>query len=110
MSYKIHITQTAERDLTNAADYIEFTLKNPYAADVLLDEASRQIETLADFPQRIKPIDDPVLSALAIRFIAIKNYLAFYVVSEETKQVIIVRFLYAKRDWISILKQGFPLI
>ena len=30
MSYSIHITATAERDILRAADYIEFTLKNPH--------------------------------------------------------------------------------
>ena len=35
MSYSIHITATAERDILRAADYIEFTLKNPTAAEHL---------------------------------------------------------------------------
>ena len=43
-----------------------------------------------------------------IRFVQIKNYLAFYVVKES--QVTVIRFLYAKSDWISILKSGFPLV
>ena len=40
MSYQLHITSTAEHDIMRAADYIEFTLKNPNAADNLLDETS----------------------------------------------------------------------
>ena len=36
MSYQVHITSTAEHDIMRAADYIEFTLKNPNAADNLL--------------------------------------------------------------------------
>lgn len=40
MSYQVHITSTAEHDIMRAADYIEFTLKNPNAADNLLDETS----------------------------------------------------------------------
>ena len=36
MSYQIHITSTAEHDIMQAADYIEFTLKNPDAAENLL--------------------------------------------------------------------------
>ena len=39
MSYQVHITSTAEHDIMRAADYIEFTLKNPDAADNLLDAA-----------------------------------------------------------------------
>ncbi len=46
MSYRIHITSAAERDLNRAADHIEFVLKNPKAADDLLDEAEKQINSI----------------------------------------------------------------
>lgn len=42
MSYLIHITKTAEHDIMQAADYIEFTLKNPDAADHLLDDTTEK--------------------------------------------------------------------
>ena len=42
MSYIIHITATAERDILRAADCIEFTLKKPTAADHLLDARSEE--------------------------------------------------------------------
>ena len=37
MKYNIHITHAAERDMANAYDYIDLVLKNPTAADKLLD-------------------------------------------------------------------------
>lgn len=78
MNYKIHITQTAERDLMHAADYIEFTLKNPEAADQLLDTAEEKINALMQFPL----VDDSPLASLDIRFTIVNNYLAFYHYSE----------------------------
>lgn len=110
MTYNKHITATAERDILNASDHIEFSLKNPKAADELLEEVDTQINSLANFPHRFQIADDPILASWKIRFIIIKNYLAFYVISEETKQVIIVRFLFQKSNWTAILRQGFPLI
>ena len=110
MSYQIHITPTAEHDIVRAADYIEFTLKNPEAADNLLDVVTEQIEALADFPQKFRLIDDPVLTSWGIRFVIINNYLAFYMIDEEKQVVIVVRFLYQKSNWTSILRQGFSLI
>lgn len=50
MTYSIHITAAAERDMANASDHIEFVLKNPKAAD------------------------DPLLSSWGIRYTQIKNY------------------------------------
>ena len=107
--YDLHITGAAENDLNEAADYIEYVLLNPDAADRLLDAATEKISSLAEFAQRNAPVDDPVLKAWGIRFIRVNNYLAFYVISEEESRVYIVRFLYGKRDWIGILKQGFIL-
>ena len=110
MSYQIHITSVAERDLNNAADHIEFVLKNPKAADDLLDEAEKQLNSLSEYPDRFKLVDDPVLSSWNIRFVIVKNYLAFYTIDYENNLVIIVRFLYKKSDWNAILRNGIPLI
>ena len=110
MSYQIHITSTAEHDIMRAADYIEFTLRNPDAADNLLDAVTEQIGSLADLPQKFRLVDDPVLTSWGIRFAIINNYLAFYTIDEEKQTVIIVRFLYQKSNWTSILRQGFSLI
>ena len=107
MSYTIHITLSAEKDFSHAADYIEFTLKSPEAADHLLDEAQRQINALSQFPSLQPLIDDKVLASWGIRFTRAGNYLAFYIVSEEEMLVTVIRFLYAKSDWNSILKLGF---
>jgi len=106
MTYAIHITATAERDLLNASDHIEFVLKNPKAADDLINEAEKQITSLTDFPEKYKLVDDTVLASWGIRFVIVNGYLAFYTISENTKQVIVVRFLFQKSNWNSILRQG----
>ena len=108
MSYQLHITNVAARDISQAADYIEFVLKNPKAADDLLEETDQKINALLPFSQEHPIVEDKLLAAWGIRFTQIKNYLAFYVVEEN--QVTVIRFLYAKSDWISILKVGFPLV
>lgn len=110
MNYQVHITSTAEHDIIRAADYIEFTLKNPIASNELLDDVSKQVGSLTDFPQKFRLVDDPVLASWSIRFVIINNYLAFYTIDEEKKIVIIVRFLYKKSNWTSILRQGSSLI
>ena len=104
MTYSIHITAKAERDMIEAADYIEYTLLNPKAADDLLDLADEEINSLSSMPQKYQLVDDPVLSAWGIRLLVINNYLAFYTVDESAGIIHIVRFLYGKRNWISILR------
>ena len=109
MNYEVRITRAAENDLNEAADSIEFVLLNPQAADDLVDAVEETLPTLAQYAQRYALVDDPVLRAWGIRFVQIKNYLAFYTISEEEQKVYIVRFLYGKRNWISILKNGFSI-
>lgn len=110
ISYDIHITNAAQRDLLNATDHIEFILKEPKAADDLLDEAEKQVNSLTDFPEKFRPVDDPVPSSWGIRFVIMNNFLVFYIIDDEKTMVIIVRFLYQKSNWNAILHQGISLI
>lgn len=107
MSYQVHITKQAEKDPDCALDYIEFSLKKPQAADSLLDEAEQTLGSLTQMPGRYALPEDKLLTAWGIRFVQIKNYLAFYVIVKETQIVHIIRFLYGKSDWRSVLRQGF---
>ncbi len=110
MKYNIHITSTAERDIMSAADYIEFTLKNPDAADNLLKLTEKQINSLSEMPDCFRIVDDPILASWELRFIIVNNYLAFYTIDEEHQLVIVVRFLYQKSNWNSILRGGILLV
>ena len=83
MNYQVHITKTAEHDIAKAADYIEFVLKNPQAADHLLDVATEKIGELTQMPEKLQLVDDPVLAGWGIRFIRVNNYLAFYTIDKD---------------------------
>lgn len=110
IAYSVHITAAAERDMIDASNHIAFVLKNPKAADDLLDEAEWKINDLSSFPFKFPLVDDPLLASWGIRFAQIKNYLAFYVVFEKEQKVVLVRFLYRKSNWELILKRGVSLI
>lgn len=87
MKYNIHITHAAERDMANAYDYIDLVLKNPTAADKLLDVADEKIGALAEFPHKFEVVSDKLLSLWGIRFTIVMNYLAFYTVDDATQTV-----------------------
>lgn len=109
MFYEIHITKSAEQDLLSTVDYISQVLYNPQAAGDLMDEVERKVASLSQFPQQFSLVDDPILKAWGVRFVAINSYIMFYTVSETSYRVNIIRFLYGKRNWLSILKQGVSL-
>ena len=53
MSYYIHVTDAAERDIQEAYDYIDLTLKNPTAADFLTESVGTSLQKLVVFLIRI---------------------------------------------------------
>ena len=69
-----------------------------------MDVADEKIGALAEFPHKFEVVSDKLLSLWGIRFTIVMNYLAFYTVDDATQTVHIVRFLYGKSNWITILK------
>lgn len=99
--YKIQITDFAEQDLEDAADYIAFHLKNPLAAVNIVRGIRKQINRLQDFPERNELDDDPALANLGVRMDYYKNYKIYYMI--EGNLVIIVRILHMlvdSRTWL----------
>ena len=100
MGFEIVITKTAEIDLDEAISYIAVSLANPGAASALADEfeiALKQIfENLFLF-QHFKDSDGNNTEYCRYN---IKNFTLFYRL--EGKQIIICRFLYARRDLYSL--------
>ena len=101
--YSIDITVYAEQDMQKAAEYIATALHNQTAAEQLLDDTEKAIFSLEEMPLRFPLVADEVLASLGFRFIPVHNYLVFYIVREDKNTVVIERFLYGRRDWISIL-------
>lgn len=104
--YKIIVTEPAQKDLRDAVLYISNELRNNQAAFNLIDLVEKSVNSLTDMPERYAVVDDEILAREGFRFITIKNYLLFYIFRKETKTVVIQRFLYARRDWINILKSN----
>ncbi|HIV80202.1 MAG TPA: type II toxin-antitoxin system RelE/ParE family toxin [Candidatus Avanaerovorax faecigallinarum] len=104
MKFRVDITETAKNDMIEAAEYIDYVLKNPQAADNLIEAIEKEIGSLAIFPERYAVLDDSVLSFFNVRFVRVKDYLAFYVTMEDERLVVILRFLHMRRDWTEILK------
>jgi len=102
--YKVHISGPAEQDIKKVIQYIDSSLRNPLAADDLLEAIEKAFSSVTFFPEKYPLVKDPVLAAQGIRLLMIKNYLALYTVDEGTGIIYIVRFLYGKRNWQSILK------
>lgn len=110
MRYRVYIARAAKRDVLDAADYIEFSLKNARAADCLVETAWHEMNSLGDSPEKFQVVDDLLLASWGIRYCIVNNYLAFYIVDHARQMVIVVRFLYQRSNWAAILRQGISLV
>ncbi len=104
--YSITITEPAEQDLNSAIDYYLTVLKAPIAAQTLLDEIEGKLNFLSTNPLVYEIEYDEYLQERNIRSVLVKSYLVFYIVNLEKKEVKIIRILYARRNWLNILRNN----
>ena len=101
--YKIVIEEPAISDLKGLRDYIAKTLKEPVSARRIYFSIKEKIKTLDQFPFRNQLVNDEILAAQGIRILHAENYLVFYVANEASKRVNVLRILYKRREWQSLL-------
>ena len=103
MTYDLVITDPAESDMIDIGLYVAQTLGSPIASQNLLNELDNHILSLEVMPKRYPLVLNSRLARLGIRSIPVKNYLIFYTVDDDAQSVVIIRVLYGKRDWASLI-------
>ncbi|OPH54689.1 plasmid stabilization protein [Paenibacillus ferrarius] len=101
--YRLVITELAETDLRNIADYIANELLEPTTARKMIAKIAEAAFQLELMPFRNGLVRDERLAAYGIRHILVDSYIVFYVISEKEETVTIIRILYGKRQWNSLL-------
>ena len=99
---KLVFADTFGDDVKLALKYIKHTLQAPKAADKVKIEIKKAYKKIKNRPFIYPIVSNDYLASMGFRFIKIKNFMLFYTVEE--KEIHIVRFLYGRRDWVSILK------
>ena len=101
--YKVKISDFAKQDIRDTLIYIRDVLLNPIAAANTTEAILDGISKLDMMPERVAKVRDERLSRMGIRGLQIKNYTIFFRIKEEDSIVDVVRVLYSRRDWQSIL-------
>lgn len=97
--YKLKVTFLAQEDLNEIFFYISENLHAPVAANKLMDEIICSIQELCMFPYKSPKSIDPILKQRGYRKLVIENYIALYLVEEESRQIIIARVFYGAMDY-----------
>lgn len=101
--YTIQITGPAEKDLREIGRYISRELLKPETSKKVVSTIAKAINSLEEMPLRNALVADESLAYKGIRKIMVDNYIVFFNVSGENNTVTVVRILYGRRNWISLL-------
>ena len=101
--YRVLMTQPAADDLQGIASYIANELREPSIAINLVNRIKEAVMSLSEMPARHSLIADENLAIQQIRKIMVDNYIVFYTVSEQDATVTVIRILYGRRDWVSLI-------
>ena len=104
--YKIEIEDAAERDMYDIFSYITQTLKESALALSIYKSIKEQIGKLTTMPARNRVVDDQPYASIGVRRLFVENYIVFYVIDETILTVYVIRVLYNRREWQSILGAG----
>ena len=104
--YKVKLTENANADIRAAVRYIAVDLREPDTAERMAIRIKEEAVSLKNMPERFPLVPDRYLASLGFRMTSVGNYLIFYTVNHEDRQVEISRVLYGKRNWIEILTKN----
>lgn len=96
--YIVKLTQQAEENLREIADYIRFTLQAPGTAAKMLDTLAEEIFSLDQFPYRAPLTKEKPWHSQGVHTLTVKNFLVYFWVDEEAKKVQVMGIVYGRRD------------
>ena len=102
-SYIVKMTPKAASDLDNIYSYISEELFTVSAAANILERIEKGILRLKEFPFSCSYVVDEFLRNKGYKKLIIDNYIVFYLVEEENKQVVIMRVLYGKQKYEDLI-------
>ena len=101
--YGLKLTPKASEDLDKIYRYITEELYAEQAAADLLEEIETSVLRLKEFPFSCNYVADEYLKKKGYGKLIISNYIAFYLVDEEEKLVVVMRVLYGRQKYESLL-------
>ena len=104
--FELKFSEKVNNDIVSILKYIREVLEAPKAAESHYNELILTYEKLKNNPYRRPLVQNRFLALKGIRSINVKNYILFYKIDENEKNVLLYRFLYCRRDWISILSKN----
>ena len=102
--FEIRIVDAAEQDLNQIFGYIADTLHEPEAASRLMSSFREAFDSLQQLPFRQRPLQEEPYTSLGVQRLFVGNYIVFYSAIEGDATIQILRVLYKRREWQTLLE------
>ena len=76
--YEVLVSEQAQKDLKDIANYLSSNLLEPNVAKNILSEIDKSILSLEEMPRRCCLVSDNLLKKVGIRKLIVKNYIVFF--------------------------------
>lgn len=101
--YEVKITPQASAQMLEIFSYISGTLKEPVAAERLLQELQKSILSLDTMPKRVALVEEEPWRGYGVHKMPVKNFLVYFWINDELKEVHIIAVIYGRRDQLEQL-------
>ena len=104
MDYSVRLTSYSIFQIQETISYISKVLLVPETAAAWSDYLEKQRAGLSIMPARFPPVDNEPWRTKGIRRMPVKNFIVYYYIEENTKEVWITSVVYSKRNQLNALK------
>ncbi|MEE0872738.1 MAG: type II toxin-antitoxin system RelE/ParE family toxin [Ruminococcus sp.] len=104
LDYSVRLTSYSIFQIQETISYISKVLLVPETAAAWSNYLEKQIAGLSIMPARFPPVDIEPWCTNGIRRMPVKNFIVYYFIEENTKEVWITSVVYSKRNQLNALK------
>ncbi len=105
MTFKVEISEQAEKDLRGIYNYISLDLQVPDVAAKQLRRLEESIGKLDIMPERHQIYSMEPWFSRGLRVFPVDNFLVFYIPDKKSKKVTVIRVLYGGQDIVNALNR-----
>ena len=104
VSNSFRFTQKARDDLDETIEYIIKVIGDINAAYNLIADLEKRLETITSFPESCPVVENKFIKNTATRKANVKSYIMYYAYDKDKNEIVILRFIYGKRELDRILE------
>lgn len=105
MEYSVRLTPHSVFQIQETVSYISKVLLVPETANAWSDYLENQIAKLDTMPARFPLVDKEPWRTNGIRRMPVKNFVVYYYIDENSKEVWVTSVVYSKRNQLNALKE-----